>query len=167
MHHIATLAAITFLLGIGAGVARAATADPFLWLEDVNGDKAMAWVKAENAKTTGVLEADARFAGLFADALKIAQAKDRIPAPEMLGDKIYNFWRDADHVRGIWRVTTPADYATREPHWTPGARPRRPGQGRERQLGLAGRDCLQPSYARCLVSLSDGGEDATPPASST
>ncbi len=101
MHHIATLAAITFLLGIGAGVARAAQAgDPFVWLEDLNGDKAMAWVKAENAKTTGVLEADPRFAGLFADALRIAQAKDRIPAP-----------RDASATRSTTSGATPTTCA--------------------------------------------------------
>ena len=82
--------------------------------------------------------ADPRFAGLFADALRIAQAKDRIPAPELIGGGIYNFWQDADHVRGIWRRTTPADYATPSRSGD-GARPRRAGQGGERQLGLAGR----------------------------
>src|SRR5690242_8386364 len=115
---MASLAAIVILLGIAGGVARAAAADPFQWLEDVNGEKAMAWVKAENAKTTGVLEADPRFAQLYAEALKIAQAKDRIPEPQMIGDAIYNFWRDADHVRGIWRMTSAADYASATPHWT-------------------------------------------------
>ncbi|HXQ09782.1 MAG TPA: prolyl oligopeptidase family serine peptidase [Caulobacteraceae bacterium] len=163
MHHIATLAAITFLLGIGAGVARAAeAADPFLWLEDVNGERAMSWVKAENAKTTGVLEADPRFASLFADELRIAQAKDRIPAPEMIGDKIYNFWRDADHVRGIWRVTTAADYAGAEPHWTTVLDLDALAKAEKANWVWGGvATCRKPAFDRCLISLSDGGEDAT------
>src|ERR1039458_2243178 len=68
-------------------------ADPFLWLEDVNGARAMDWVKAENAKTLGVLETDSRYPDLYADALKIAEAGDRIPAPEFLGGQGYNLWR--------------------------------------------------------------------------
>jgi prolyl oligopeptidase len=160
VHHIVTLAAITVLLGIGAGVARAAKADPFLWLEDVNGERAMTWVKAENAKTAGVLEADLRFAGLFADALKIAQAKDRIPAPEMVGDSIYNFWRDADHVRGIWRVTTVADYASPDPHWRTVLDLDAVAKAENANWVWGGSNCLAPSYTRCLIRLSDGGEDA-------
>jgi prolyl oligopeptidase len=160
VHHIASLMAITFLLGIGAGVARAAEADPFLWLEDVSGDRAMTWVKAENAKTTGVLEADQRFAGLFADALKIAQAKDRIPGPEMVGDRIYNFWRDADHVRGIWRETTVADYASAAPNWRVVLDLDAVAKAENANWVWHGANCLAPSYTRCLVSLSDGGEDA-------
>ncbi len=160
LHHIPTLAAITFLLGIGAGVARAAETDPFLWLEDVGGDRAMTWVKAENAKTTGVLEKDPRFAVLFADELKIAQAKDRIPAPEMIGDKIYNFWRDADHVRGIWRATTVADYASPDPHWRTVLDLDALAKAENANWVWHGETCLRPSYTRCLIRLSDGGEDA-------
>jgi prolyl oligopeptidase len=148
------------LLGIAAGAARAAETDPFLWLEDVNGARAMAWVNAENAKTTGVLEADPRFAGLFADELKLAQAKDRIPDPEMLGDSIYNFWRDAGHVRGIWRVTTAADYASPDPHWRTVLDLDALAKTENANWVWNGDNCLAPSYTRCLVSLSDGGEDA-------
>jgi prolyl oligopeptidase len=158
VHHIATLAAIFFLIAVG--VARAADADPFLWLEDVNSERAMAWVKAENVKTTGLLEADSRFASLFADELKIAQAKDRIPAPEMIGDKIYNFWRDADHVRGIWRATSLADYATANPSWRTVLDLDAVAKAENANWVWHGATCLPPSYTRCLVSLSDGGEDA-------
>ena len=59
--------------------------DPFLWLEDVHGDRAMAWVRAENTRTLGVLEADRRYAGFLAEALKIVNATDRIAAPTFIG----------------------------------------------------------------------------------
>ena len=106
---------------------------------------------------------------LQADALTIAEAKDRIPAPELSGGQIYNFWQDADHVRGIWRQTIAGRTTpSAEPALDDGARPRRPGQGGERQLGLEGRRL--PVARRdgcCLITLSDGGEDAVTCASST
>src|SRR5579863_4163046 len=66
--------------------------DPYLWLEDVHGERAMAWVRAENAKTTAVFEKDPRYARLYANALAIVQAKDRLPLPSQIGGLVYNFW---------------------------------------------------------------------------
>ena len=70
-------------------------ADPYRWLEDVNGERAMTWVKAENAKTSGVLEKDPRFAGIYKTALAMAQAKDRIPYASFMAGALYNFWQDS------------------------------------------------------------------------
>ena len=103
MFRILAVAATCALAAAGAAAQTAPPADPYLWLEDVEGARAMGWVKAENAKTLNVLEKDARFPGLLSDALTIAEAKDRIPAPEFLDGQVYNFWQDADHVRGVWR----------------------------------------------------------------
>lgn len=92
--------------------------DPFAWLEQVDGVRAMNWVMAENAKTAAVLESDPRYAGLFKDALAIAQAKDRIPEPHFIGGQILNSWQDADHEHGIWRRTSLDDYQKPQPRWT-------------------------------------------------
>ena len=129
---VAFMACIAFL-----GVT-APPSDPFLWLEDVNGTRAMAWVKAQNARTLGVLKNDPNFAGLYADALKIVEAKDRVPTPELVAHDVYNFWQDASHVRGIWRRTTPADFATRRPKLDDGLRLGCARGERTRQLGLEG-----------------------------
>src|SRR3984957_19223173 len=94
-----------------------ASADPFLWLEDVDGKRAMDWVNTENARSLKVLESDPRYSPLHADALALAQAKDRIPQPEFLSGQVYNFWQYADHVRGLWRATSVGDYAQPEPEW--------------------------------------------------
>src|SRR5271156_4726503 len=61
-----------------------APTDPYVWLEDPRGERALSWVRAENAKTLGVLEKDPRFGGVFADALKIEEAKDRLALPQFL-----------------------------------------------------------------------------------
>ncbi len=135
--------------------------DPYLWLEDVHGERAMGWVEAENAKTLGVLEKDPRYSGLYAAALKIAEAKDRIPTPRVIQGEIYNFWQDADHVRGIWRKTGIADYRAAEPHWETVLDLDALAKRENANWFNKGEDCERTRQRRCLVSLSDGGEDAT------
>src|SRR5580658_6855648 len=95
------IALVALIAGITAAAPLAGTTDPFLWLENVYGARAMAWVKAENAKTLGVLQRDPHFAPFRATALTLMQAQSRIPAPELIDGQVYNFWQDATHVRGI------------------------------------------------------------------
>ncbi|GAC1579084.1 MAG: hypothetical protein NVS3B5_12060 [Sphingomicrobium sp.] len=70
----------------------------------------MRWVEAHNARTLAELEADPRYATSFAEALQLAEAKDRLPNGKLIGKMVYNFWQDADHVRGIWRRTSLASF---------------------------------------------------------
>ena len=135
-------------------------ADPYRWLEDANGDRAMAWVKSENSKTTAVLEKDPRFAGIFKSALTIAQSSDRIPYATFMAGALYNFWRDSTHVRGIWRKTTLASYRTKSPVWTSVLDLDALAKTEKANWVWHGADCVQPAERRCLLSLSDGGEDA-------
>jgi len=133
--------------------------DPFLWLEDVHGDRAMTWVKAENEKTLAVLEKDPRYAGLYADALAIAQARDRIAFPAMINGAVFNFWQDETHVRGIWRKTTVASYATATPRWTTVLDLDALAKAESSNWVWEGENCVFPAETRCLIALSDGGED--------
>jgi prolyl oligopeptidase len=160
LQRIPALAAIIILLS-GSAARAADPPDPFLWLEDVSSPRAMAWVQAENAKTLGALEGDKRFSGLNADALKIAEATDRIPAPELIGDQVYNFWRDDAHVRGIWRRTSKADYASANPRWTTVLDLDALAAAEHANWVWEGANCPPPTYRHCMISLSDGGEDAT------
>jgi len=141
-------------------LAYAQSEDPYIWLEDAHGSKAMAWVEAENAKSTGVLEKDPRYAGLYQEALVIFQAKDRIPSPNVLGGAVYNFWQDADHVRGIWRKTTLASYRMPDPAWSTVLDLDALAKAENANWFLQDTTCVEPSERRCLLSLSDGGEDA-------
>ena len=102
---------------VSAAAAAAQVSDPYLWLESVDSPRAMAWVNARNTYSTGVLEADPNYAANYAEALAIGGAKDRIPTPAFLGGQVFNFWQDADHLRGIWRTTSLADYRTATPNW--------------------------------------------------
>ena len=134
--------------------------DPFLWLEDVNGARAVDWVKAENAKTLSVLQSDPRFASFYAAARTIGEAKDRIPYPQIVDGRIYNFWRDARHLRGIWRMTSLAGFASSAPAWKTVIDLDALAKAEKENWVWVGSNCESPSRRRCLISLSDGGEDA-------
>ncbi|MGN6620446.1 MAG: prolyl oligopeptidase family serine peptidase [Sphingomonas sp.] len=143
-----------------AQTAPATSDDPYLWLEQKDSPRALQWVEAENAKTLPRLEGDPRYQGFYQDALKIASAEDRIPYPSQTGGRILNFWRDQAHPHGIWRWTTDADYATADPHWTTLLDVDALGKAEGKNWVFKGATCLQPEERYCLISLSDGGEDA-------
>ncbi|MEO6777853.1 MAG: S9 family peptidase, partial [Gemmatimonadaceae bacterium] len=134
--------------------------DPFRWLEQVSSARAMEWVNAENAKTVSVLQSDPRYAGLYASAQKIAEDRDRIPYPAIIGGQIYNFWQDASHVHGIWRRTTLASYRSTAPVWTTVLDLDALSKSENANWFWKGETCAEPAETRCMVSLSDGGEDA-------
>ena len=133
--------------------------DPYIWLE-TDSPRTMAWVKAENAKTAAVLEKDPRFEGYYNEALRLAEAEDRIPMPGFLGGEIMNFWRDADHVRGIWRTTTLADYGNPMPAWATVLDLDAVANDEKANWVWRGANCAEPAERLCLLNLSDGGEDA-------
>jgi len=141
-------------------LAAALPSDPYIWLEEVSSPRAMAWVDAHNAATTKKLEADPRYPVLYNEALTIAAAKDRIPEPSFLHGEIFNFWQDGDHLRGLWRKTSLADYRGEQPHWTTVLDIDALGKTEGKSWVFKGADCLRPDERLCLISLSDGGEDA-------
>jgi prolyl oligopeptidase len=159
---IATAVAIIAATATAAAAADTGVAreDPFVWLEQIEGERAMAWVRAEGAKTAAVLEQDPRYPGLFREALEIAEAKDRIPQPHLFGGRVLNRWQDADHVRGIWRRTSLADYRKSEPAWTTVLDLDALAKEEKANWFWSGADCAEPGERRCMINLSDGGEDA-------
>jgi prolyl oligopeptidase len=156
------LAALFLMVATSGPLAAQATdtSDPYIWLEDVYGAKPMEWVHAHNAKTQAVLEADPRYQQYYGEALAIAQAEDRIPNGSFIGGKIYNFWQDANHVRGIWRRTSVEDYSSGHPNWQTVLDLDALAAAEKANWVWKGADCVRPAENRCLISLSDGGEDA-------
>ncbi len=134
--------------------------DPYIWLEKLDSSEAMQWVHAENNKTLPVLEKDSHFDGFYKDALAIAQASDRIPMPRLLGGQIYNFWQDAGHVKGIWRRTDLKSYDTAAPAWTTVLDLDALSKQENANWVWKGADCEELAEHRCMIALSDGGEDA-------
>jgi prolyl oligopeptidase len=159
---LATLSLVALGLGLPP-VARAQPAmpDPNAYLEEIEGDQALAFARAENARSLSVLQGDPRYAGLYADALAIATAKDRIAAVDFAGDRtLRSFWQDADHVRGVWRSATLEAYRKPQPAWRTLLDLDALAQAEKANWVWKGADCLPPSDRLCLVQLSDGGKDA-------
>jgi prolyl oligopeptidase len=143
------------------GFATSDATDPYLWLEEIEGERAMAWVEARNEHSLGVLRGDPRFETLHQQALEIVQSRDRIPAPGFNHDgTIDNFWQDATHVRGIWRTTTLDSYRAETPQWETILDFDALAAAEGANWVYKGATCLPPEETRCLVSLSDGGKDA-------
>src|SRR5690606_38697245 len=134
--------------------------DPFLWLEEVEGERAVAQVRQWNARTLETLEADPLYRTMYAEALEIVNSQDKIPAPGLRAGHVYNFWQDETHVRGLWRRATLESYLTPAPDWDVLLDIDALAESEGRNWVYAGVDCAPPEYVRCLVSLSDGGSDA-------
>jgi prolyl oligopeptidase len=135
-------------------------ADPYLWLEDVQGDQALAWVRERNATSTALLEAAPLFADNRAKVQAVLDNREQIPGISRRGNYFYNFWRDAQNPRGLWRRTTLDEYRKAKPVWDVlldlDALAKEEGEN----WVWAGANCLAPDYNRCLISISRGGADA-------
>jgi prolyl oligopeptidase len=154
------------LVGLGLGLAGAAfggemaTDDPYLWLEDVTGDKSLSWVAERNEASTGELTSSPEFNALRDRLLAAFDSDDRIPFAAKRADQIYNFWQDGQHPRGLWRRTTMDSYRTAAPDWETVIDLDALGEAEGEAWVWHGADCLPPEYRKCLVSLSRGGADA-------
>ena len=138
----------------------AAPGDKYKWLEDIYGEKQLAWVKAENTRTAAVLENNVHFATLQADALKILESPERLAEPEFRNGEVYNGWQDAEHLRGIYRRTSLKNYLSDAPHWKTVLDVDALANADKQSWVNKGFICLQPENELCLVGLSVGGEDA-------
>ena len=135
-------------------------ADPYTWLEEVNGEEALAWVSERTERSLDRLQGDPRYEELYAEALTIYEASDRIPYGSYFGGHVHNFWQDEENVRGVWRRTTLASYASDEPAWETILDVDALAKDEQENWVYKGRSCLAPEYRYCLVRLSRGGGDA-------
>ena len=139
---------------------QAQSADPYLWLEDVTGDKALTWARQQNARTDAELASGPEFAKLKTGILAILDSDAKIPGVDKIGDYYYNFWKDARHERGLWRRTTLDEYRKPEPKWETVIDLDALNKAEGENWVWHGADCFKPDYRRCLVALSRGGADA-------
>jgi prolyl oligopeptidase len=150
-----------FVTCLCAVASIAADDDPYLWLEEVEGEKALAWAEERSAQDTAVLEAVPEFAPIQEQLLEIYNSSERIPAPVIRGPWIYNFWQDAEHVRGIWRRTFLDQYLEASPAWETVLDLDALAGAENENWVWKGASCLAPDYRHCLVTLSRGGADAS------
>ncbi len=134
--------------------------DPFLWLEDIEGDRAMDWVLEQNGLTRAELGAFPGYQRLYDNTLEILTSTDRIAYPSIRGDMLFNFWTDSDNPRGVYRRTTWESYLSANPEWEVVLDVDALVAEEGTPWAFRGMNCLLPEERMCLVSLSPGGSDA-------
>ena len=140
--------------------AEASSEDPFLWLEEVEGERALAWAREQNERALARLRTDPRYEEIRTAALAVYTAADRIPYGRILNGKVDNFWQDETHVRGLWRRTTLAGYGSESPDWQVLLDLDALAAAEGENWVWKGADCLAPDFERCILRLSRGGADA-------
>lgn len=157
----ACLAAGLFTASLsGAAMAADEGQDKYAWLEDVTGDKPLAWVKEQNAKAEARLAQSPQFKEMEAGIRAVLDSDAKIPGVEKIGDYYYNFWKDKQHERGVWRRTTLVEYRKAEPLWETVLDLDALNKAEGENWVWHGANCLRPQYTRCLIALSRGGADA-------
>ena len=157
-----TVLTVTALLPAGETMsAETPDDDPWIWLEEVAGERALSWVEGRNEASLGYLESRPLFPALKKRSLEILDSDERIPDPALRGELVYNFWQDADNRRGLWRRMALDDYARGATDWEVLLDLDALARREDEDWVWKGASCLPPEYRRCLVSLSRGGADAT------
>jgi prolyl oligopeptidase len=134
--------------------------DPYLWLEEVDGTEAIEWAQKMNDKSLEVLMSHPEYETIYTKNLEILNSTDRIAAPSLMGDYIYNFWQDAQNVRGIWRRTPKQNYLDGNPTWETLIDIDEMSKQDDIKWVYKGATGLYPAYDRFMVYLSKGGGDA-------
>lgn len=153
------------LFVMAGGVARAESDpnegdnDPYLWLSDIHGERAVQWAKEQTDKSDALLKSAPFYKIAYDEILRSLDVKDRIPQVRLDHGEAYNFWQGPDHVRGLWRKTSLADYQTAEPHWQTLLDVDALDAAEKTPYVWQGAQCN--SAGHCLVRLSPDGGDAS------
>lgn len=134
--------------------------DKYLWLEEIDGEKSLEYVEAQNKVTFEELSKQKDYQSIYDTSLEIYNSTERIAYPTVRGNYVYNFWQDTDHVRGIWRRSSMESYASGDPVWETLLDIDALSEKDDIKWVFKGSNGLYPDYNRFLVQLSKGGGDA-------
>ncbi len=157
---IAAGAAALWMAAMGMATSATAEDDPYLWLEDVEGEKALSWVRAQNEASLGALESDPRFEALYNEALTVLTSDARLPLGQIRNGFVYNFWQDETHVRGLWRRAAVDGYRAGAPDWETILDFDALAEAEDENWIHGDIVCLTPEYRHCMIEMSYGGKDA-------
>lgn len=131
-----------------------------LWLEEVEGDQALTWVKVQNAKSLSHFKAHPKFDRTFKTVKKFLDSKDRIEKGRLNGNKVFNFKQTKENPKGLWRYSTKRNFLAGKRDWRVLIDVDQLAKKEKRNWVFKGSNCLPPKYQRCMIKLSDGGKDA-------
>ncbi len=134
--------------------------DPYLWLEEVDGARALDFARAASTRTLSELRDRAEFAQIRDEVRDVLDSRERIAQAAVHDDHLYNFWQDRANPRGLWRRTTWAEYRKTQSAWETVLDVDTFARDEKENWVWKNAQCLPPSGDRCLISLSRGGGDA-------
>ncbi|WP_233205177.1 prolyl oligopeptidase family serine peptidase [Alkalicaulis satelles] len=149
------------LSGAALNAAIQAGEEHLEWLEEVEGEDALGFARLQNERALAQLQSDPRYQTLHDRALEVLESTDRIPYVGVRGGELWNFWRDAQNRHGLWRKTTVESYASGTPQWDVVLDVDALAAAEEKNWVWGGSSCLGPDYRLCMLTLSDGGSDAS------
>jgi prolyl oligopeptidase len=133
--------------------------DPYRWLEEVEGDRALAFVEAQSRRTLEQF-GGAQFAADRDVLADIYDRPDNVPYVSRRGSLLYNLWKDANNPRGLWRRTTLEQFRMPNPQWEILLDVDRLATEEGQDWLWNGIATLPLTHARAILSLSRGGSDA-------
>ena len=136
------------------------TTDPYLWLEEVEGEKTLDWVKAQNKITLDKYQEQDLFRQIEKQSLEILDSKEKLAYPQFVGEHVYNFWRDEKYVRGLLRRMLLADYLNGSKEWEQVLDLDQLAEDEDENWVYKGQQLFSPENERTLIWLSRGGSDA-------
>ena len=133
--------------------------DPYLWLEEIEGERALDFVERQNRLTLQKFGGTG-FAGDRDTLAAIYDRPDNIPYVTRRGGLLYNIWKDANYPRGIWRRTTLDEFRKPNPKWEILLDVDRLALEENHDWILSWVQTLPGNHPRAILSLSRGGSDA-------
>lgn len=133
--------------------------DPYLWLEEIESEKSLEWVKTQNAISDKTIASHPLFEPLRAKYMEASNNKDKIAYPTMVGNYVYNLWKDDVNERGLWRRMSKADFIAQKTAWETVLDIDELSKKENKKWVFVGATWLQPNNTICLLALSDGGKD--------
>lgn len=138
-----------------------ADSDPYLYLEEVEGEKALNFSRKENQKSLDHFKSLPQFPVIESEVRKIILAKDRVPGVALKKGELFNFWQDEKNVRGLWRKTSITSYKTADPQWDVILDLDDLAKKENENWVWKGAFTLPPKHEKALIYLSRGGKDAS------
>ena len=133
--------------------------DPYLWLEEIEGRRALDFVERQNHLTLDKF-GGAAFAADRDTLAAIYDRPDNIPYVTRRGGQLYNLWKDVSNPRGIWRRTTLAEFRKPDPQWETLLDVDRLAADERADWLLNWTQTRPGKDSRAILGLSRGGSDA-------
>ena len=133
--------------------------DPYLWLEEVEGPRALDFV-AQQTRLTLEKFGDTQFEHDRDALAAIYDRPDNIPYIYRCRGLVYNLWKDGRNPRGLWRRTSLAEFEKAHPQWETVLDVDRLAADENADWLLNLTQIAPEGSSRAILSLSRGGSDA-------